>query len=202
MSGLRSHQRFAPLARRRAFLPGSYLRLALAGLGVAAGCLALSLALGVGPATADTADSPPLGSRVSIGSTLPMPASVTAPQPATDIAHAAVSAADLSAADLSAATSPLAVFRATTSMTSAQRDACPAVSIDSWRAPVEDSGQLTSTNGMGMSSESNRLINGPVLSSDALPDGQVTHRAFTVGDRACSDDLPTSPTYELASTPG
>jgi hypothetical protein len=197
MSGLRSHQRFAPLAPRRAFLPGSYLRLALAGLGVAAGCLALSWALGVGPASTDTVDSPPLGSRVSIGSTLPMPASVTAPQPATDIAHAAVSAADLSAA-----TSPLAVFRATTSMTSAQRDACPAVSIDSWRAPVEDSGQLTSTNGMGMSSESNRLINGPVLSSDALPDGQVMHRAFALGDRACSDDLPTSPTYELASTPG
>lgn len=197
MSGLRSHQRFAPLAPRRAFLPSGYLRLALAGLGVAAGSLALSLALGVGPAAADTADSPPLGSRVSIGSTLPMPASVTAPQPATDIAHAAVSAVDPGAA-----TSPLAVFRATTSMTSAQKDACPAVSIDSWRAPVEDSGQLTSTNGMGMSSESNRLINGPVLSSDALPDGQVTHRVFTLGDRACSDDLPTSPTYELASTPG
>ncbi len=197
MSGVRSPRRFTPLGRRRAWLPGNYLRLTLAGLGVAAGSLALSLALGVGPAAADSADSPPPGSRVSIGSTLPMTASVIVPQPVTDIAHAAVSSADPGAA-----TSPLAVFRATTSMTSAQKDVCPAVSIDSWRAPVDDSGRLTSTNGMGMSPESNRLINGPVISSDALPSAQVMHRGFTLGDRACSDDLPTSPTYELASTPG
>lgn len=53
-----------PLARPAA--PGShlglmsFLRLALAGLGLAAGCFALSLIIGSGPTSAQTPASPPL----------------------------------------------------------------------------------------------------------------------------------------------
>jgi len=142
----------------------------LAGLGVAAGVLALSLALSMGPAAAEVPD---------------------------------VTGADMaaSAVDPGAATSPLAVFRATTSMTSAQADVCHVVSIDSWRAPAADSGRLTPANGMGTASGTDRPIVGPTLSSDALPGDGKRQSTFTLGEHACNDELPSSPTYELASTP-
>lgn len=98
--------------------------------------------------------------------------------------------------------SPLAVFRATTSMTSAQKGVCPIVNIDSWRVPNDDPTLRLPATSTGTMSGTDKPMTGPTISSDAVSGDRVAHRAFTLGERASGDDLPASPTYELSSTPG
>jgi hypothetical protein len=51
-------------------------------------------------------------------------------------------------------------------------------------------------------SGADKPMTGAAQNSDALSSSGVLHRAFTLGERASAEELPSSPTYELASTPG
>jgi hypothetical protein len=179
--------------------PKSILRLALAGIGLAAGILALSLIIGSGPAAAQTpAGESAAGSSSRVTSVSENMLLVDVP-PAAEIVIPHISAP---VAVPAAENSPVAVFRATTSMTSAQENVCPVVDINSWRVPVEDPTLRVPAANTGSMSGGDKPMTGPTLSSDALSGDRVTYQGFTLCERASGDDLPSSPTYELASTPG
>jgi hypothetical protein len=170
-------------------LPVMLTRLALAGLGAAAVGLVLSLVMGTGPAIAQAPEGPPSAPAGSATGDLLLVdpvAEIVIPQ----------------ATEVPLAEPPrFAAFRATTSMTSAQQAVCPIVDINSWRVPSEDPGQVPAA-GTGTMSGADKPMTGAAQNSDALSSSGVLHRAFTLGERASAEELPSSPTYELASTPG